>query len=201
MSKVMVVDDHPMVREGLEAMLEAAGFEVCALASDGTEAISFFKAKVHPDIVLMDIRMPGGSGFDVFKEMKVWYPDIKVLFLAGMPLRVELERAKKEGAHGYLSKSTKRYGLVTAIKRILSERNVFVEDDVPEQPQDSLLTQRNMEVLKWLAQGKSREETAVILGISLETVKTHAKSILQKLEVQNTAGAITRAFELGLLRA
>lgn len=201
MSKVMVVDDHPMVREGLEAMLEAAGFEVCALASDGTEAISFFKAKVHPDIVLMDIRMPGGSGFDVFKEMKVWYPDIKVLFLAGMPLRVELERAKKEGAHGYLSKSTKRYGLVTAIKRILSERNVFVEDDVPEQPQDSLLTQRNMEVLKWLAQGKSREETAVILGISLETVKTHAKSILQKLDVQNTAGAITRAFELGLLRA
>ena len=83
----------------------------------------------------------------------------------------------------------------------LSERNVFVEDDVPEQPQDSLLTQRNMEVLKWLAQGKSREETAVILGISLETVKTHAKSILQKLDVQNTAGAITRAFELGLLRA
>lgn len=201
MSKVMVVDDHPMVREGLEAMLEAAGFEVCALASDGTEAISFFKAKVHPDIVLMDIRMPGGSGFDVFKKMKVWYPDIKVLFLAGMPLRVELERAKKEGAHGYISKSTKRHGLVTAIKRILSERNVFVEDDVPEQSQDSLLTQREMEVLKWLAQGKSREETSIILGISLETVKTHAKSILQKLDVQNTAGAITRAFELGLLRA
>lgn len=201
MSKVMVVDDHPMVREGLEAMLEAAGFEVCALASDGTEAISFFKAKVHPDIVLMDIRMPGGTGFDVFKEMKVWYPDIKVLFLAGMPLRMELERAKAEGASGYISKSTKRHGLVTAIKRILSERNVFIEDSAPEQSQDSLLTQREMDVLKWLAQGKSREETSIILGIGLETVKTHAKSILQKLEVQNTVGAITRAFELGLLRA
>ena len=173
----------------------------CALASDGTEAISFFKAKVHPDIVLMDIRMPGGSGFDVFKEMKVWYPDIKVLFLAGMPLRMELERAKEEGACGYISKSTKRNGLVAAIRRILSERNVFIEDSVPEQQSDSLLTQREMDVLKWLAQGKSREETSIILGIGLETVKTHAKSILQKLEVQNTAGAITRAFELGLLRA
>lgn len=201
MSKVMVVDDHPMVREGLEAMLEAAGFEVCALAGDGTEAISFFKAKVHPDIVLMDIRMPGGNGFEVFKTMKMWYPDIKVLFLAGMPLKMELERAKKEGACGYISKSTKRNGLVAAIRRILSERDVFIEDVAPEQPQDTLLTQREMEVLKWLAQGKSREETAIILGIGHETVKSHAKSILQKLDVQNTAGAITRAFELGLLMA
>ncbi len=173
----------------------------CALASDGTEAISFFKAKIHPDIVLMDIRMPGGSGFDVFKEMKVWYPDIKVLFLAGMPLREEAARARKEGACGYISKSTKRQGLATAIRRVLQERNVFIEDDAPAQAPDSLLTQREMDVLKWLAQGKSREEASIILGISLETVKTHAKSILQKLGVQNTAGAVTRAFELGLLRA
>ena len=68
-------------------------------------------------------------------------------------------------------------------------------------PGRRIRTQREMDVLKWLAQGKSREETSIILGIGLETVKTHAKSILQKLEVQNTAGAITRAFELGLLRA
>lgn len=201
MSKVMIVDDHPMVREGLAAMLEATGFEVCALASDGMEAISFFKAKVHPDIVLMDVHMPGGNGFDVFKKMKVWYSDIKVLFLAGMPLLEEAARARNEGACGYISKSTKRRGLATAIGRILSERNVFIADEAPAQLNDSLLTQREMDVLKWLAQGKTREEVSIILGISHETVKTHAKAILQKLEVQSTAGAITRAFELGLLRA
>ncbi len=200
MDKIMVVDDHPMVREGLEAMLEASGFEVCGLAADGPEAIGLFRNKVHPDLVLMDIRMPGGSGFDVLKEMRVWYPDIKILFMAGMPLNEELERARKEGASGYISKSTKRQGLIGAMRRILSERDVFIVDDEPLPMPDSPLTPREMEVLKWLAQGKSREETAIILGVGLETVKSHAKSILFKLGVQNTAGAITRAFELGLLR-
>ena len=201
MDKVMVVDDHPMVREGLEAMLDAAGFEVCALAANGTEAITFFKHGVRPDIVLMDIRMPGADGFGVFREMKVWYPDIKVLFLAGMPLREEAERARKEGAKGYISKSTKRKGLANAIRSILVGKDAFVEDEDPSALPASPLTPREMDVLKWLAQGKSREETAIILSIGLETVKTHAKSILQKLEVQNTAGAVTRAFEMGLLRA
>ena len=200
MSSVMVVDDHPMVREGLEAMLEAAGFEVCGLAADRDEALAIFKRKIRPDLVLMDIRMPGKNGFEILKEMQIWYPDINVLLMAGMPLKEELERAKAMGAKGYISKSTKRQGLVTAIRRILTERNVFIEDEEQPPMPDSPLTPRELEVLKWLAKGKSREETAIILGVGHETVKSHAKSILAKLEVQNTTGAVARAFELGLLR-
>ena len=200
MSSVMVVDDHPMVREGLEAMLEASGFEVCGLAADRDEALALFRRKVRPDLVLMDIHMPGKSGFETLKEMQIWYPDVNVLLMAGMPLQEELERAKTMGARGYISKSTKRQGLVSAIRRILTERNVFIEDEQRPPLPDSPLTPREIDVLRWLARGKSREETSVILGVSLETVKTHAKSILAKLEVQNTAGAVARAFELGLLR-
>lgn len=136
----------------------------------------------------------------ILKEMQIWYPDIKVLLMAGMPLREELQCAKAMGAKGYISKSTKRQGLVTAIRRILTERDVFIEDEEQAPQPDSPLTQRELDVLKWLAQGKSREETAIILGVGHETVKSHAKSILAKLEVQNTTGAVTRAFELGLLR-
>ena len=200
MSSVMVVDDHPMVREGLEAMLEASGFDVCGLAADRDEALALFKRKVRPDIVLMDIHMPGKSGFETLKEMQIWYPDVNVLLMAGMPLQEELARAKAMGARGYISKSTKRQGLVSAIRRILTERNVFIEDEQRPPLPDSPLTPREIDVLRWLARGKSREETSVILGVSLETVKTHAKSILAKLEVQNTAAAVARAFELGLLR-
>ncbi|MGN0833656.1 MAG: response regulator transcription factor [Kiritimatiellia bacterium] len=197
----MIVDDHPMVREGLEAMLEAAGFEVVASAGNRDEAIAAFRRKVRPDAVIMDIRMPGANGFDIFAEMKIWYPDIRVLLMAGMPLREELARAKAMGARGYISKATKRQGLVRALARILSDGKCFVEDDYAAPQPDSPLTPREVEVLQWLSRGKSREETAIILGVSHETVKSHAKSILFKLSVQNTAGAITRAFELGILRA
>ena len=198
-TKVMIIDDHPMVREGLEAMLVAAGFAVIANLESGEAAISAFREKVRPDVVLMDIRMPGGkNGFDTLKEMKVFYSDLDVILMAGMPLAEEVELAKKLGARGYLPKTMKPKDLAAAIRRIREDAHYFAEEQY-KQP-ESPLTDREMDVLRYLAEGKSAEETAIILGISHETAKSHAKAIRFKLGCTTTTLAVATAFRKGLLR-
>ena len=198
-TKVMIVDDHPMVREGLEAMLAAAGFDIAASEESGEAAIAAFRAKIKPDVVLMDIRMPGGkNGFDTLKEMKVFYPDLDVILMAGMPLAEEIELAKELGARGYLPKTMKPKDLAAAIRRIREDSHAFMEEAY--RPPESPLSTREMEVLRYLAEGKSTEETAIILGISHETAKSHAKSIRFKLGCSTTTLAVATAFRKGLLR-
>jgi len=199
-TKVMIVDDHPMVREGLEAMLAAAGFTVVGNVESGEQALAAFRAKVKPDVVLMDIRMPGGkNGFDTLKEMKIFYPDLDVILMAGMPLAEEVELAKELGARGYLPKTMKPKDIAAAIRRTREDSHVFVEETY-KQP-ESPLSPREMDVLRYLAEGKSAEETAIILGISHETAKSHAKAIRFKLGCTTTTLAVATAFRKGLLRA
>lgn len=198
---VMVVDDHPMVREGLAAMLEAEGFDVAALAANGEEAVAAVKDGARPDVVLMDVRMPGMSGFATLEALKEMKSAAAVLFMAGMPLKMELERARREGARGYFSKTLNAQNLANVIRRVAESREVFIEDDnaSPMPQPDSPLTPRETEVLQYLALGKSREEVSTILGCGLETVKTHVRSILFKLGINNTAGAVSLGYELGIL--
>ena len=198
-TKVMIVDDHPMVREGLEAMLAAAGFTIVGNVESGEQALAVFRAKVKPDVVLMDIRMPGGkNGFETLKEMKVFYPDLDVILMAGMPLAEEVELAKELGARGYLPKTMKPKDLASAIRRIREDSHAFMEEAY--RPPESPLSAREMEVLRYIAEGKSTEETAIILGISHETAKCHAKSIRFKLGCTSITQAVTTAFRKGLLR-
>ena len=193
MTSIMIVDDHPMVREGLAAMLESEqDFRVDALAATGEEAVAIVELS-KPDIVLSDIRMPGIDGFGVLAKLKESYPDIRVLLMAGMPLKEEEARAREEG------KNVDQDRLVAAIRAIAAGESGFVCEEFQAAP--STLTARELDVLKEVASGKQRDAIAASLGIGAESVKTHLKGIMTKLGCPNATSAVSRAYELGILRA
>ena len=193
--RILIVDDHPMVREGLAAMLESEeGFAVVGLAANGEEAISQVAA-AKPDVILSDVRMPKLDGFAMLARLK----GAKVLLLAGMPLKDEEQRARDLGAKGYLPKDVDQDRLSDAIREIAAKDDVFVCDAFQSAP--SLLTARELDVLKHLAKGLQRDQIAAALGIGPESVKTHLKGLMVKLHAPNATSAVGRAFELGILRA
>lgn len=193
--RILIVDDHPMVREGLAAMLESEeGFAVVGLAANGEEALSQVAA-AKPDVILSDVRMPKLDGFAMLARLK----GAKVLLLAGMPLKDEEQRARDLGAKGYLPKDVDQDRLSDAIREIAAKDDVFVCDAFQSAP--SLLTARELDVLKHLAKGLQRDQIAAALGIGPESVKTHLKGIMVKLHAPNATSAVGRAFELGILRA
>lgn len=196
MNTILVVDDHPLVREGMKSMLKLAGFKV-GMASGAEEALSVI-AKKAPDLIVTDIRMPKMDGFEFAARLRKVCPSAKVLMLAGMPLTHEVEQAKECGAAGYLPKSTPWRDLVQAIRDILS--GCPFREESFEEENDGTLSKRELEILRWFAKGKTQEEVAVICSISLETIKSHSKAIRTKLDAPNITGAVTRAYELGILR-
>lgn len=200
MTKILIIDDHPVVREGMAAMLEnESDFKVVCAAQSGAEAVEYIKHKGAPSIVISDIRMPGMDGFETLEKMKRFVPDIRVLMLAGMPLKAEEERARESGARGYLPKSIDWERLVSAI-RLAADGGEFLSDDFDE-AKPGPLSAREMDILRYVAQGKTHEEIGIIHDISAETVRTHMKSILRKLDSTNAPAAVSRAYELGILRA
>ncbi len=199
MISILIVDDHPMVREGLEAMLMSEeGFNVVALAPNGESALEAAQ-KTHPDVVLSDVRMPKMNGFEMLGHLRKLLPEVKVLLLAGMPLKEEEYRAKQEGARGYLPKDVDQDRLSAVIREIAANPDVFACETFQAAP--SLLTAREMDVLRLVAQGNQRDQIAAALGIGPESVKTHLKGIMNKLECPNATSAVGRAYELGILRA
>lgn len=199
MISLMIVDDHPMVREGLAAMLESEhDFVVSALAATGEEAVAIGKM-AKPDIVMSDIRMPGMDGFGVLERLKEIHPDIRVLLMAGMPLKEEEARAREEGAKGYLPKNVDQDRLVAALRAIAADTPEFICDEFQTAP--STLTARELDVLRLVAKGNQRDAIAASLGIGGESVKTHLKGIMTKLGCPNATSAVSRAYELGILRA
>ena len=201
MTKIMIVDDHPVVREGMEAMLEnESDFKVVASVADGMAAVETCRRMGAPDVVVMDIRMPGMTGFETLTKLKRTFPDIAVLLLAGMPLKVEVEEARRLGARGYLPKSLDWAKLVLAIRKAASDAATFIEEDCVDEKVGPL-SPREEEIIKLLALGKTHEEMSIIFGISQETVRSHVKGILRKLDCSNAAAAVGRAYELGILRA
>ena len=199
MISLMIVDDHPMVREGLAALLESErDFVVSALAATGEEAVAIGKMS-KPDVVMSDIRMPGMDGFGVLAKLKEIHPDIRVLLMAGMPLKEEETRAREEGAKGYLPKNVDQDSLVAALRAIAADTPEFICEEFQSAP--STLTARELDVLKLVAKGNQRDAIAATLGIGGESVKTHLKGIMTKLGCPNATSAVSRAYELGILRA
>ena len=199
MISLMIVDDHPMVREGLAAMLESEqDFVVSALAATGEEAVAIGRMS-KPDVVMSDIRMPGMDGFGVLAKLKEIHPDIRVLLMAGMPLKEEETRAREEGAKGYLPKNVDQDSLVAALRAIAADTPEFICEEFQSAP--STLTARELDVLKLVAKGSQRDAIAATLGIGGESVKTHLKGIMTKLGCPNATSAVSRAYELGILRA
>ena len=202
MVKIMIVDDHPVVRNGLEAMLSVEeDMEVVAAVEGGDAAVAWCakNARNLPGVVVADVHMPKGDGFGMLAAMRNSHPGVRVLLLAGMPLKDEETRAREDGARGYLPKSLDGRELVKFIRTIAKTSSGFASNAYEQNT--GMLSDKELTVLQYASEGKTRDEIAVIVGVSPETVKTHLKHIMEKFDTVNTAASVARGFELGLLRA
>jgi DNA-binding NarL/FixJ family response regulator len=199
--RLLIIDDHAVVREGLEAMLGMAPcFERIATAASTEEALPICES-LRPHVVLLDLRMPGSDGFNALEIIHERWVETRVLVLSASATAAEVKLARKNGAAGYLSKSSDRATLLEAIQSVAAGGMVFSPDPGPVANSCPALSARELEVLRHLGRGLSREELGQALGISAETVKSHIKAIFHKLGAADRAEAISRAYEFGLLSA
>jgi len=197
--RILIVDDHAVVREALASMLGLdEGFEVVAHAGTAAEALALH-ACAKPDIVLLDVRMPGQDGFQVLERLRQQSAAARVIMLATSALAHELRRARDLGARGYLPKQVTREQLATAIRAVHEGRECCEHARALPQPVLDALSARELEVLECMRRGLTNADTGRSLGISEHTVKNHVKAVLAKLESADRAEAVARGFELGLL--
>jgi len=209
--RLLIADDHEIVRKGLRALLETrAEVEVVGEAANGREALSK-AAQYRPDLILLDLVMPGKDGLEVIKEIKNNFPSVKILVLTSYNEEEKLAQALKEGALGYLLKDSSPEELLEAIKEVsqgkthLSPELAFrvvrlMTGKTTPLSNSEFLTKRELEVLNLLAQGLSDREIAQRLFISPRTVGTHVSNILTKLGVKNRTQAVLLAQEKGLVK-
>ena len=200
--KVLIVDDHPLMRAGISGEVDAEpDMQVVGEASDGAEAISLFRLH-HPDITLMDIRMPGTNGLDALSSIRQEFPRARVIVLTTFAGDVQALRAFKIGAMGYLHKDMLRSELVKTIRLVHAGHRRIppqIAQERAEHASDELVTARELEVLNGVAKGKSNKIIAADLYISEHTVKNHLKSILAKLSANDRTHAVTIAVKRGFL--
>jgi DNA-binding NarL/FixJ family response regulator len=201
---LLVVDDHAMVRMGLKAMLALEpDFAVIAEAEDAAEAVLRYREHL-PDIVLLDLRMPGGSGVVVVRRILKEFPAARIIMLTSFDLEEEVFQSLDAGAKGYVLKSVQRGELNSTIRRVHGgERCVppAIERRLLERAQNEPLSVREIEVLDHMRRGHSSRDIAKALGISEHTAKNHSRAILRKLRVSDRAEAVAAGFERGLLQA
>ncbi|MBI4525046.1 MAG: response regulator transcription factor [Deltaproteobacteria bacterium] len=211
--RLLIVDDHALFREGIRALLAAHNdLEVVGEAADGSEAIEQVK-KVHPDIVLLDIAMPGLGGLETTLELKKLAPEVKILILTQYANKEYLFRFLKEGVSGYVLKRAAAGELVAAIKAVYHGGTFLHPEVAPaviegylggikpaeqEDPYESL-TDREKQVLKLVAEGKTNKEIAEILGISVKTAMAHRAHMAEKLGVHNKAELVKLALQKGIV--
>lgn len=215
--RVLVVDDHPVVREGLRAMLRIdPGIEVVAEAGSGEEAIEQ-AARLEPDVVLTDIRMPGMSGIEVTQRVKAMRPSTAVIVLTIYDSEMYVVEALRAGAAGYLVKDSSRELLCHTINAVvdggtmvpsgllrqaiqgLLQRPRATAEELGDSPVAERLTPRELEVLRLVALGQANREIARRLSLAEVTVKKHVQSIIGKLGVSDRTNAAIMAVRLGLV--
>lgn len=202
MIRVLSVDDHPLLREGIAALVGSEeDMEVVAEAATGREAIDLFR-KYRPDITLMDLQMPEMNGIDAIGAIRGEFPDARIIVLTTHPGDVQVSRAFKAGARGYLLKGMLRKELPETIravhaghKRLSSE----VATEIAEHTTDDALTPREIEVLRLVAAGNANKDVAAHLSLSEVTVKSHVKNILSKLGANDRTHAVTIALKRGII--
>ena len=209
--KVMIVDDHSLIREGLKQLLEFDGsIEVVGEASNGIECLEKIDS-VHPEVLLLDINMPEKNGIEVLKEMKEKESPIKVLILTVHNELEYLTQAVDIGVDGYILKDSESSELKKAIQSVLEGENYIQPSLIPalnnqlvnrdiEKDKISLLTNRELEVLIQVANGMFNKEIAVILSISERTVKNHISNIFKKIEVSDRTQAAVFAIKNNLIQ-
>ncbi|GAA2735336.1 response regulator transcription factor [Actinocorallia aurantiaca] len=202
---LLIVDDHPVVRNGLRSMFAAApGFEVLAEAADGREAVALAE-DLRPDVVLMDLRMPGGGGVAAIAELTRRGLPCKVLVLTTYDTDTDTIPAIEAGATGYLLKDAPRDELFDAVRAAAEGRTVLSPDIAARlvtrvrEPRSGSLSTRELEVLRLVARGTGNREIATELFISEATVKTHLTHIYTKLGAKDRAAAVATAYDKHLL--
>jgi two-component system invasion response regulator UvrY len=210
MIKVLLADDHSIVREGLRRIVEESGdLEVVAEAADGREALKQVE-ELAPDVAVVDISMPGIDGLEVVSRLKDTHPGLPVLILTMHEEAQYIVRAIEAGAMGYLTKQSAPEQLVTAIRRVYSGQR-YITDDATEAlalriargtrdktPLDSL-SMRELQVLRRLAMGHTNREIAQAYSLSIKTVDTYRARLLKKLDLRNNAELIRFALQNRLI--
>ena len=200
--RVMVVDDHPLFREGIAAVLEGEEtISLVAEASNGREAIERFRA-FYPDVTLMDLQLPDFSGIEAIKTIRLEFPSTRFIVLTTYRGDVQALRALKAGATGYMLKTSLRTDLVDSIRAVhQGQRRIPPEiaKELAEHVADDILTEREIEVLHRVAAGTSNKIVADQLNLTEATVKAHMKNILSKLGANDRTHAVTIALKRGFL--
>jgi DNA-binding NarL/FixJ family response regulator len=199
---IFIVDDHPVVRAGLTSMLGTqAGLEVVGSASSGEEALDILQ-RSGPDLLLLDLRMPGMNGIDTLHAIKRAGLAARVIVLTSFETDEDIYRAVHAGAEGYLLKNTSQREMVEAIRAVASGKRYIprhIASRLAERMMRSSLTCRELEILKMLAKGLTNKQIGHALGISDNTVRNHVNSIIEKLEVSDRTEAATTAIQRGLI--
>jgi DNA-binding NarL/FixJ family response regulator len=200
--RVLMVDDHPLLREGIAAVIEGQpDLEVVGEATNGREAVELFRAR-KPDIVLMDLQMPVMGGIEAISAIRSEFPNARIVVLTTYKGDTQALRAFKAGASGYLLKSMLRKELLDTIRSVhAGHRRIPPEiaSEIAEHHTDDALSQREIEVLQRVAAGGANKIIAGELNISEETVKAHMRSILAKLSANDRTHAVMIALKRGII--
>jgi two-component system, NarL family, response regulator len=200
--RVLIADDHPIVREGLHAVLsDQPDLEVVGQAATGAEAVALALA-ARPDVILMDLRMPGMSGVEAIAALRAEWPEAHVLVLTTYDGDEDIYRALQTGAQAYLLKDTPRAELLEAIRAVARGQKRLpaeVAARLMERMSTEALTERELDVLRLMARGRSNKVIGAALSISEGTVKFHVNNILGKLAADDRTQAVTIALQRGIL--
>ena len=196
--KVLIVDDHAVVRYGLKSAIETHGYEVVAVAGSINEAKAF-TAQTNPDVIIVDLNLPDGSGFDVVLWARKVSPITAIVVLTLNDGADYVRAAQSAGANAFIVKNAPISDLLAAIDFSISSPSSFSSKHILSTGVDSGLTARELDVLQSISHGLSNATIATNLFISVSTVRTHVSSILRKLDVDNRVQALSIAHERGLL--
>ena len=200
--RVLVADDHPVVRTGLSAVIiEQSDLELVAEAENGERAVALFREH-RPDVVLMDLRMPVMDGVEAIRTITGEFPTARILALTTYEGDADIRRALEAGARGYLLKDMLLTEVISAVRAVRRGERVIpiaVATRLAEFPERSELSEREVEVIQLVARGLSNKEVARAIGRTDETVKIHLKNIFAKLDVADRTEAVTVALTRGLI--
>jgi DNA-binding NarL/FixJ family response regulator len=196
--KVMIVDDHAVVRHGLKSAIESHGYEVVAVAGSINEARAYM-AQTNPDAIIIDINLPDGSGFELVTWARKISPTIAIIVLTLNDGADYVRAAKNAGANAFIVKNAPLSDLLAAVDFALSSPTSFSSKPILKAGTDSGLTARELDILRSINLGWSNTSIATHLYISVSTVKTHISSIFRKLDAENRVQALAIARERGLL--
>jgi DNA-binding NarL/FixJ family response regulator len=200
--RVLIVDDHPLFREGLAALLhDEADIVLVGEAAEGREALERFRT-LRPDVTLMDLQMPGLSGIEAMQLIRREFPDARFIVLTTYSRDAQVMRALQAGAAGYLVKSTLRKDLLNSIRTVhLGGKSISAEAaaGLARHVLEKELTDRELEILKRVAAGTSNKEIATSLGLTEPTVKSHLKNVMAKLGANDRTHAVMIAIKRGLM--